>query len=132
MKNDSTIKILRITALITVLAGAVGSLYYMFNAGRNQSSVLLIILFTGWVLAPFVALMITHVISKPWPVLPRMILYSMMIVLTIGSLVFYSGLLTFPGTKPAFVFLVVPFISLLIIVVVTLIIRSQLRKSKGV
>jgi hypothetical protein len=45
--------LLRTVALILLVVGAVGSLYFMFNAGRNQKSILLIILFTAWVLSLF-------------------------------------------------------------------------------
>jgi len=38
---------LRTAALIIALVGAVGSLYFMFNPGREQKSVLLLTLFTG-------------------------------------------------------------------------------------
>ncbi len=106
------------TALIVVLVGAAGSLGLMFNAGRNQKSILLIALFTIWVLSPFIALLVANVISKHWSILTRMTLYFLMLFITLGSLISYSGALSPPGTKPAFKFLIVPLISWLLLVTV--------------
>jgi hypothetical protein len=109
---------LRIMALIAMLVGAIGSLGFMFYAGRNQNSVILIALFTTWVLSPFVGLLIADKISKRWTVNTSVTLYWLMIVLSLGSLIIYSGALIPLGTKPAFKFLVVPFISWLLILTV--------------
>ena len=110
--------------LITVLIGAVGSLVLMFNASRNQSSILLIALFTIWVLSPFIGLFVGNRISKRWSTLSRVTFYWLTVVLTIGSLVVYSGILNPPGTKPGFIFLVVPFTSWVLMVTVVLITRK--------
>lgn len=119
-------------ALIGVLVGAMGSLGLMLHAGRNNPSVLLILLFVIWVLSPFLALLVANVISKRWSAYSRSILYWLMLVLTIGSLVSYSGVLSPPGTKPAFVFLVVPLISWLLMVLVIPIAAFLSRKSNSV
>jgi hypothetical protein len=44
-----------------------------------------------------------------------------MIILAIGSVVAYSGILTPSGTKGAFIFLVAPFISWIVIAILILI-----------
>ena len=117
-------------ALIVMLVGAVGSLGFMFNAGRTQNSVILIVLFTTWVLSPFVGLLIANKISKRWKVLPRVTLYWLMIVLTLGSFICYNGAFSPFGTKPAFKFLVVPLISwLLIMTVIPIVSRLSTNKS---
>jgi hypothetical protein len=103
-------------ALLLGIAGAVASLYLMFNAGRNQASVILIILFTLWVLSPFVGLLILNKFSKRWVLSVRMTLYWLAIIMTILSVTAYSGGLNTPDTKNAFMFLVIPFISWIIIV----------------
>lgn len=110
--------LLRGAALIATLAGAVGSFGLMLHAGRRQSSLLLIGLFTAWELSPFVALVGAHVVSKHWPVLTRATLYGLMLVLTLGSLAIYGYVaLGPPRPQPAFVFLVVPLGSWLIIAI---------------
>lgn len=111
--------LLRRTALIAVPVGALGSLACMFYVGRRQSSIILIILFTGWVLAPFAALFWTAMQAKTWPVVARAALHVAMLVITLGSLAIY-GLIAFgpPVSKPAFAFLVVPVASWLPIAVV--------------
>jgi hypothetical protein len=115
-------------ALIAMLAGAGGSLSLMLLTGRNNDSVLLLVLFVTWVLSPFIALLVAIVVSKRWSVLTRVTLYSLMFVLTPGSLVSYSGTLSPPGAKPAFVFLVVPLISWLLIAIVIPITASLSRR----
>jgi hypothetical protein len=120
---------LRTIALIAVLVEVVGSLCFMFNTGRNQNSVILITVFTVWVLSPFVGLLIANKISKRWTVLTRVTLYWLMLVLTLGSLISYSGAFSPLGTKPAFKFLVVPLISWLLIVTVIRIARRLSHKN---
>ena len=105
-------------ALVVLLAGAGGSLGLMLYAGRNNDSVLLLVLFATWVLSPFIALVAANVVSERWPVLTRVTLYCLILFLTLGSLVSYSGALSPSGTKPAFVFLIVPLISWLLMAIV--------------
>jgi hypothetical protein len=119
-------------ALIIVLGGAAGSLGLMFNAGRNQRSILLIILFTGWVLSPFIGLLVANVISKRWSMSTRATLYFLILFITLGSLVCYSGAFSPPGTKPAFKFLIVPLISWLLIMVVIPIVQKISRKKNDI
>ena len=118
-------------ALLAVLAGASVSLAFMFNAGRNQNSIFLIVLFTGWVLSPFIALLVTDVISRRWPIPARVPLYLLMLFITLGSLVSYSGAFSLPGMKPASKFLIVPLVSWLLMLTVILIVRSRPRKPFG-
>ena len=111
--------LLRGAALIAVIAGAAGSFGLMLHAGRRQRSLILIGLFTVWELSPFVALVWAHVVSKHWSVLTRATLYSVMLVLTLGSLAIYGDVsLGPPRAKTAFVFVVVPLASWLLIAIV--------------
>ena len=110
-------------ALVVVVIGAIGSLYFMFNAGRHQKSILLIVLFSAWVLSPFVAFFVANKISTRWIVPLRTMLYWSMIVLAVGSLIIYSGAFNTPQTKPAFIFLIVPLVSWVLILIVALIVR---------
>jgi hypothetical protein len=113
-ENGRTFGVLRAIGLVVVLAGALGSLGFMFYAGRQNKSIFLMTLFTGWVLAPFVALLLANGISKRWSVPSRVTLYMMMLVIPLVSTISYSGVLGPIGPKPAFVFLVAPLISLLL------------------
>src|SRR6476620_4922772 len=100
-KEASNQNFMRIVALTIVILGAVGSLYFMFNAGRHQKSILLIALFTAWVLSPFVVFIIVNNISIRWTAPLRLALYCIMIMLAVSSLIFYSGTFNTPQTKPA-------------------------------
>jgi hypothetical protein len=128
--------LLRGAALIAVLAGAVSSLGLMLHAGRRQKSLILIGLFIVWELSPFVALVYAHVASKHWSVLTRTTLYSLMLVLTLCSLGIYGDVaLGPPRAQTAFVFLVVPLASWLLIAIVlpiaALISGRQSRRGDG-
>jgi hypothetical protein len=130
LKKIITYSSLRIIALIVLVVGAVASLILMFNAGRNQKSFLLIVLFTGWVLSPFIALLVADVISKRWLLKTRVTLYFLTLFITFVSLLGYSGALNVPGTKPAFKFLIVPVISwVLILISIPITVSRSRRKS---
>jgi hypothetical protein len=111
--------LLHAAGLIAVLAGAVGSVGLMLHAGRNNPSRLLLVLFALWVLSPFIVLILAHMVSKRWSVLTRATLYTVMLVLVAGTLATY-GVVAFgpPRPKPAFVFVVVPPASWLLIGIV--------------
>ena len=110
---------LRAAALIAVLAGAAGSVGLMLQAGRHNDSRILLVLFAIWVLSPFMALVLANVVSKRWSVLTRATLYSVTLVLSLGSLAIYGDVaLGPPRAKPAFVFVVVPPASWLFIALV--------------
>ena len=128
-KKNSNQSFLGAIALIVALVGAVGSLYFMFNAGRKQNSIILLALFTAWVLSPFVGLFISNKISSRWTVPARASLYWLMIILAIGSLVAYSGAFNTPKTKNAFIFLIFPLISWFLVVIVFLIGRKISNKN---
>ena len=113
------LRILRALALIAVLAGAVGSVGLMLHAGRRNPSRLLLVLFALWVLSPFLALLLASVVSKRWSVLTRTTLYGVMLVLTLGTLAIYGYVaLGPPRAQTAFVFVVVPPASWLLIAIV--------------
>jgi len=110
---------LHAVALIAVLAGAVGSVGLMHHAGRNNPSRLLLVLFALWVLSPFIGLVFANMVSKRWSVLTRATLYTVMLVLAVSSLVIYGVVaLGPPRPKTAFVFVVVPPASWLLIGIV--------------
>jgi hypothetical protein len=109
-------------ALIAVLAGAVGSVGLMLHAGHRNPSRLLLVIFALWVLSPFAALVVAHAVSKRWSVLTRTTLYSLMLLLTLGTLAIYGYVaLGPPRAQTAFVFVVVPPASWLLTAIVVLI-----------
>src|SRR5664279_5318285 len=125
MKKNLTINLMRTVALVVLLMGVVGSLSLVLYNGRNNKSILLIALFVAWVLSPFIGLLIADKDSKGWSDIARKTLYIIMLVLSMVSLLSYSGVLSPAGTKTAFVFLVTPLISWVVISILVLIARSQ-------
>lgn len=110
--------LLRTVARIAVVAGAVGSVSLMLRAGRRTPR-LLLVLFVIWVLSPFVALAWADIVSKRWSVLTRATLYCVTLVLTLGSLATYGGLVLPPAGSPrAFVFVLVPPVSWALLTIV--------------
>ena len=116
---------MRTVALVVLLAGGLGSISLVLYNGRNNKSIILISLFVIWVLSPFIALLVADKVSKKWTDIVRKTLYIIMLALTLVSLISYSGVLSPIGTKTAFVFLVVPLISWLVIAIFILIARSK-------
>jgi len=100
--------LLRAVAPIAVVAGAVGSLGLMLRAGRNTPRLLLVV-FVIWVLSPFVALAWATMVAKRWSVPTRAALYCVTLVITLGSVAVYGDVvLRSAGSPRAFVFVVVP------------------------
>ena len=113
--------VLRRPALIAVVVGAAGSVGFLLRAGQRTSRLLLVIMLL-WVLAPFIALVVADVVSKRWTVpaqaLMRATLYSVMLVLTLGSLAVYLDDALRPRqAQAAFVFVVVPLVSWLLMAI---------------
>jgi hypothetical protein len=128
VKQDIRFSLLRTIAVVAVSAGAVGSLALMFHAGRNNRSAILMALFFIWVVSPFIGVLLANVFAKRWSVFFRVTLYILMIVLSLGSLVAYRGVLSPAEVKPTAVFLIVPLISWLVIVSVILLAEVMPRK----
>lgn len=105
------VNLARSIVLIMLLVAAAGSFVLMFRAGSQQKSVLLLVLFTGWVLAPFAALAAVVWVSHRWSVQVRTVVYVLALLVIVNSLIAYSGFWNTPGTRNAFVFLIVPFTS---------------------
>lgn len=134
MGGNGPVKFLRLSravALIAVVVGAVGSLGLLLRAGQRTPR-LLLVLFTIWVLSPFVALAWANIVSKRWSVLARATLYSATLVLTLGSSAIYGDVIPVapPGSANAFVSVVVPPVSWLLIIVIVLIARLSPRRTR--
>jgi hypothetical protein len=112
------LRLLRAVALTAVVAGAGGSVGLMLWVGHRNPSRILLVLFAIWVLSPFMALLLADMVSKRWSVLTRATLHGVMLILTLGSLAFYGDVVWRPRPQPAFVFLVVPLGSWLLMTIV--------------
>src|SRR5258705_9858346 len=132
-RPDGFLGLLGTVALIAVLAGTGGSVGLMLRAGRSAPR-LLLVLFTIWVLSPFVALAWANIVSKRWSVLTRATLYCVTLVITLGSLgIYLDRVLRPPKSTPAFVFVVVPPVSWMLMTIVlataALILRRRSHRS---
>jgi len=104
--------------MIGALAGAGGSIGLMLRVGHRNNSRILLLLFGIWVLSPFMSLVLANLLAKRWSVLTRTTLYGVTLVLTMGSLAIYGDVAFGPSrAKPAFLFLVVPLASWLLIAI---------------
>ncbi len=113
--------LLHAVAVTALVVGAGGSVGLMLWVGHRNPSRVLLVLFTIWVLAPFTALLLADMASKRWSVITRATLHSVMLVLTLSSLAIYGDVVWRPRPQPAFVFLVVPLGSWLLMSIVVLI-----------
>ena len=112
---------LRKPALIALPIGAVGAVGLMLSAGhRNGTRMLfLMVLFTGWVLSPFVALAWAHATSKRWSPPPRAALHVVTLITTVASLLIYAAVVFGPPReKVAPLFVIVPPASWLLLAIV--------------
>lgn len=123
---------LRKASLITAVVGGLGSVCLMLMSGLRPP-VLLIVLFIGWVLAPFAALVIANLVSGRWSIITRNALYSVMLVVTLCSLTIYGFVLVRPvAPQPAFPYVTVPIgswlFSAIALAVAALIARGRARR----
>jgi hypothetical protein len=106
------------------IASAAASLIFMFMVGRHQKSALLMVLFTGWVASPFVALMYGHLVARNWVERRRKMLSILGVVLSVASVAVYADVALGPArAKPASFFLVVPAASWAVIAIAMAIAR---------
>lgn len=112
---------LRGAALVAALVGGVGSLVVLIRAGQRQATpLLLLLLMAAWVVAPFLALAWAFAASKRWAGPRQTALYSVMLLVSLGSLLVYStGWLRAAG-KTAAPFVLTPGVSWLLIAIVLL------------
>ena len=116
--GDGLLGRLHTAALIALLVGVAGSLGLLLR-GSERRPPLLLVLFVIWVLSPFAALVLATVVSKRWPVLPRTALYSVMLIVSLASLAIYGYDAVWPRkAQPAFVWVLVPPVSWLLIAIV--------------
>lgn len=117
---------------LAVVAAAAGSVGLMLRVGTRNGSpipVILLVLFTGWVLSPFAALLLAGRVSKRWPVHIQNTLHRLMLIVALVSLIVYGYVAwSPPRPKPASVFLLVPLGSWLLLTLAAVALRRRLSK----
>ena len=106
--TDDGVERIRRIARIVLAIGAAGSLGLMVYAGRHNRSVVLILLFTGWVSSPFVALAILERWANRWRPMLRAAFYGVMFAVALGSLLVYTFDALRPRPQAAFFYVLVP------------------------
>ncbi len=118
MRKLFTLRVLRMLSIEVLWIGACISIAFVYSEGHNNDSLLLKMLFLFWVASPFILLSAAYFISKTWSVPSIKALCILMMVIALASVAGYSGILIPPGTKPAFIFLILPLVSWLLMAVV--------------
>lgn len=113
--ESRSLALLRGAGLVAVLAGPAGSIALLFRASEHPPP-LLLALFVIWVLSPFAALGVAHLMSRRWSILTRTMLYAVMLVVSLGTLAVYGDdALGRRTAHAAFVYVLVPPVSLALI-----------------
>ncbi len=112
-------RILSGAALIAVLASAGISVGFMLHARGPNASPLLTLIIGIWVLTPFIVVALGYAASKRWSVHTRATLYTVMLMVAVGALAIYGAdAVNPPVAQRAFVFVVVPPVSCLLMAIV--------------
>jgi hypothetical protein len=100
---------------LVTLASAACALVSMAIVGQRQRSVLLIALFTMWVLLPYAAFALANARARAWrPAARRTVQYAT-IVVALAAMGRYLAVVLWPlKVRPASTFLIVPFVSCLV------------------
>ena len=112
-------KLLRIIAMTGLLVGAFVSLGLMLYVGRSNKSVVLMMVFTIWVLSPFVTGILLNRVSVHWTTTMHTKLYLAMLLIALGSMIIYTLIVLNQPPQPAFYFMVTPFVSLLLLALIS-------------
>ncbi len=123
--NDSTATSFRKWANAFLWLGAIGSLVLVLYHGRQNSSIVLISLFAVCVVSPYVGFWLADKRAVFWSNDLQIALYCLIIMYSTTSLFFYNPISHFPGTKPAFFFLLTPLIGWLLILLLLILSRKS-------
>jgi hypothetical protein len=99
---------LRAIARVAIVVGAVGAVALMLYIGRRNQHYWLLVLFAAWDAAPFLALGVADLYGARWPAATRATLYIVTLIVTAGSLAFYTDVVVRPRPQPAAMFLMIP------------------------
>jgi len=122
-RDERSARLLSIISKVATVVSAIGSVALLLYLGRRNKSIVLMVLFSIWVLAPFVgSLLLNALIAKRGSAIARTALHVAMLILAFASLALYADtVLRPPVSQPVFRFVLFPVVScvLIIIVVVT-------------
>jgi hypothetical protein len=107
--------IIRMLAVIVTFLGALFTAIAVLHTGRYNNSAWLMALFVAWDVSPFIAMIVAQPIFKRRGKVFHLVLYVLMMAISVTSLAFYSGLIRWPDKRPAFIFIVIPLVSWIII-----------------
>jgi len=123
---------LRSTALTTLAIGTAGSAAFMLYAGKRVGTPgLLIVLFTLWVVCPFVLLALAIVVSQRWADLTRTTLYRITPIVSAAALLIYGASALGAQRPKTSIFVMVAPLSALFIVIAILAAAVVARRSKA-
>jgi ACR3 family arsenite efflux pump ArsB len=107
-------------ALVATVVAAAGSVGLLLHAGRRSPQHFVVFLMAAWVLSPFVALALLSLVIKRWPAFGQRAIHGVMLLVSVASLTAYSVAVLRPLTSkpPAFVFVLVPPVSLVLAVAI--------------
>jgi len=96
-------------AAAAAVVGAVGSVALTLYAGRHNDLPVLMILMSGWVLAPFMGYALASRYTSSWSATTRAVLDGIIVFVAVTSLVVYArDVLNPPASKAAAVFVALP------------------------
>ena len=120
---------LKVAAMVAAAIGGAGSAGLMLSV-RSRAPLFLIILFMVWVLLPFAGLIWANFISQRWSIPTRATLHLVTFLITVASLLLYANTVFYPpDSSPAFIWLVAPGVSWLLIL--TLVPAAALTSREG-
>jgi hypothetical protein len=115
---------------IILLVATFGSLISVLYAGRN-APVILSILFIGWVISPFISLILINFVSKLKKNIESAILHLLILLISFFSLLCYTlAFFLHTNKPPTGIFLIVPFLSWILIVLIIIISVYKRRRLK--
>jgi hypothetical protein len=116
---------------LALIVGAVGSVGLMLYAGRTNTHVLITLGFVVWILAPFALLALAERRSGSWAPATRVTLRALTVLVTVGSLAIYGYRAAFPPhSTGAFLFVIVPPVSVVLVLVALAIASLMPRPSR--
>jgi hypothetical protein len=119
-KSKSSGAFLTVAARIALVIALIGSVALTILASHGNRSTILILLFVGWVALPFVGLGFVDLLSSEWSVSARTTLFWLMLFVAVASPAIYGYVVTHPRPQQAFPFLVTPFSTWALMVIVFL------------
>lgn len=116
---------------VGIIVGAAGSLALVLYGGRSNTHLLITLGFVAWVLAPYALLALAERRSASWSPRAQTTLRALTLVVTAASLAIYAYRAAFPPrTTGAFLFVIVPPVSVILVLVALAISSLMSRPSR--